>query len=957
MHPRFSYLVAGAIASIFVAHPAEAATSSPMRLHSKKQNLCLDPPGTDGGWPGSGATGGVAKCTPGRDTYFVHTPAGELRNELKGHCLDAGGRLAPCDGGGGQRWTIVPRGGGWFALKNNGAACMTASSGPVGAANCDGPGDELLWSWESTGMALVHTHEVERKIVAGDGLCLGITADSTAPGAAVVRASCANTGARWQLVDSGDHLEGLGDPLVYIRSRHSGLCLDVPNGSDRSGVLLQQWTCNSQSPQRFALLDEAGRVKLMTDDGLCLEFDGDGVGARLRQTTCTAGPFAAHQRFDVTGRRPQRLRNKANDLCLDAPMWAGGDGQMSVAPCDDGRDQLFVRNTDWELVSLAQGKCLDVAGLDAPSGAQVNLWKCENDDDQRWTFGGTEAEIKNKRSGLCLDLPGYVGKTGDPVKLYACDGGPDQRWSWDETSSVTPPAPPRTLAFTAPVAGKDRLCAAWGQLCVRGDFAASSDPSLFTASGDVAVETPLGIWTLQDANLSVDLKAPKIAGSALVTFPALGLMSKVINTAVQAEILIGPGDVQMMPVGKSVHASGAATFARDPDRFYVYARLAGATKVKLPGGASTIELGPDSVLLVEPSAPTVYVEGGIIKALPIPQLTAFDAIGFSLGPCFTRVLTNPLRGPDGKEGPRSVCGHILASATISYKLLAGTGTLVVDIDADRDGVTVFDGDANDYRVAYDGSAQVDKAILDLPLGGASIYFDGKAQRLDLAATGARSNLFAGTPLAPLNTGGLLSSVQLGIDSIRQDFWLRVGSATILGWQATDIAAQMGWDGASFVQATAQAKFSLPLKAGTVSLDGVFKTASDWSIEGKGALDFAGKAKLAAATVTLADDGMAVKGDAEFGGIGPFAIQGKVTSGSSFSLSASVTAKGTAKAGIDLASAEGTATLTIDQDGARARFKGKAKLAGVSLAGLDLAIASDGTIKVDFGLTTVEIKLS
>ena len=81
-------------------------------------------------------------------------------------------------------------------------------------------------------------------------------------------------------------------------------------------------------------------------------------------------------------------------------------------------------------------------GLRRRAGGELDVYRCESLDDQRWKMvprGHGTFELRNVKRGLCLDVNGRAGARGDDVLLWACDGAADQLWSFE---AYTPPPRP-----------------------------------------------------------------------------------------------------------------------------------------------------------------------------------------------------------------------------------------------------------------------------------------------------------------------------------------------------------------------------------------------------------------------------------------------------------------------------------------------------------------------------------
>jgi hypothetical protein len=111
--------------------------------------------------------------------------------------------------------------------------------------------------------------------------------------------------------------------------------------------------------------------------------------------------------------------------------------------CNDDPDHVWSFTSEGELRNTLNDTCLDAAGYKGEQGANVDVFRCENLDDQRWKLvprGQGTFELRNVKRGLCLDVNGRAGGRGDDVLLWACDGGADQLWSFEAYAPGPRPA-------------------------------------------------------------------------------------------------------------------------------------------------------------------------------------------------------------------------------------------------------------------------------------------------------------------------------------------------------------------------------------------------------------------------------------------------------------------------------------------------------------------------------------
>ncbi len=97
---------------------------------------------------------------------------------------------------------------------------------------------------------------------------------------------------------------------------------------------------------------------------------------------------------------------------------------------------------------VGSGRCVDVPNSTTTNGTQVQLWDCNGNATQRWTYtsskqlmvygnkcldangrGTTNGTITGVQSGLCLDANGAATGNGTKLILWACNGGNNQKWT------------------------------------------------------------------------------------------------------------------------------------------------------------------------------------------------------------------------------------------------------------------------------------------------------------------------------------------------------------------------------------------------------------------------------------------------------------------------------------------------------------------------------------------------
>src|SRR4051812_29560979 len=81
-----------------------------------------------------------------------------------------------------------------------------------------------------------------------------------------------------------------------------------------------------------------------------------------------------------------------------------------------------------QLQNRQSHECLDVTGARTYNGAEVKIWRCVNEANQRWTptTPGTYTQLQVEHSGKCLSIQGVHSNAN--VVQDVCEGRGDQLW-------------------------------------------------------------------------------------------------------------------------------------------------------------------------------------------------------------------------------------------------------------------------------------------------------------------------------------------------------------------------------------------------------------------------------------------------------------------------------------------------------------------------------------------------
>ncbi|WP_433223354.1 PQQ-dependent sugar dehydrogenase [Dactylosporangium sp. CS-047395] len=118
----------------------------------------------------------------------------------------------------------------------------------------------------------------------------------------------------------------------------------------------------------------------------------------------------------------------ASGRCLDVTGRSHTDKTaINIYDCNGQDNQAWTYTAAGELRVYDQPKCLDVAGQDTTSPATAQLYTCNGGANQQWRLNA-DGTIVGVQSGLCLDVTGAATANSTPVNLWTCNGQSNQQW-------------------------------------------------------------------------------------------------------------------------------------------------------------------------------------------------------------------------------------------------------------------------------------------------------------------------------------------------------------------------------------------------------------------------------------------------------------------------------------------------------------------------------------------------
>ena len=114
--------------------------------------------------------------------------------------------------------------------------------------------------------------------------------------------------------------------------------------------------------------------------------------------------------------------------CIDDPNSSTTNGtQMQLFDCNGNANQRWTY-TGSKQFTLFGNKCLDASGRGTTNGTPVIIWDCNGQTNQQWNVN-SNGTITGVQSGLCLDATGAVTANGTKIIIWSCNGGSNQQWS------------------------------------------------------------------------------------------------------------------------------------------------------------------------------------------------------------------------------------------------------------------------------------------------------------------------------------------------------------------------------------------------------------------------------------------------------------------------------------------------------------------------------------------------
>ncbi|MBB2741883.1 UNVERIFIED_ORG: hypothetical protein FHR35_001703 [Microbispora rosea subsp. rosea] len=122
------------------------------------------------------------------------------------------------------------------------------------------------------------------------------------------------------------------------------------------------------------------------------------------------------------------LRNVNAGRCLDVPNLSQTNGtQLQLWDCNGQTNQQWTYTSSRQL-QVYGNKCLDAEAAGTANGTRAIIWDCNGQANQQWNVNA-DGTVTGVQSGLCLEASNFGTSNGTKVQLWSCTGTTSQKWT------------------------------------------------------------------------------------------------------------------------------------------------------------------------------------------------------------------------------------------------------------------------------------------------------------------------------------------------------------------------------------------------------------------------------------------------------------------------------------------------------------------------------------------------
>jgi hypothetical protein len=230
------------------------------------------------------------------------------------------------------------------------------------------------------------------------------------------------------------------DPYVTATLKNNGTTrFALKGGNAQSGGLTTLW--DGPLPPGYSPMKKQGAIVLGSGGDCCKP----GGGANLSAGTFYEGAMVSGYPSDATenavqaninsagyarspgGQQGQQIEGAQSGRCVEVPNAATISGtQVQLWDCNGQPQQSWTYTSSGQL-TVYGSKCLDAFGQGTSPGTAVIIWDCHGGTNQQWNINA-DGTVVGVQSGLCLDAYGQGTANGTQIILWSCNGQANQQW-------------------------------------------------------------------------------------------------------------------------------------------------------------------------------------------------------------------------------------------------------------------------------------------------------------------------------------------------------------------------------------------------------------------------------------------------------------------------------------------------------------------------------------------------
>jgi hypothetical protein len=214
----------------------------------------------------------------------------------------------------------------------------------------------------------------------------------------------------------------------------------IKGGNAQTGTLTTLW--DGALPPGYSPMRKQGAIILGSGGDCCKP----GGGANLSAGTFYEGAMVTGYPTDATenavqaniiaagyaatpgNQQGRQIVGGQSGRCVDVPGASTSNGaQIQLWDCHGNTNQRWTHTASRQL-TVYGNKCLDASGQGTSNGTRVVIWDCNGQANQQWNVN-SNGTITGVQAGLCLDASGLGTANGTLIHLWACHGGANQQWS------------------------------------------------------------------------------------------------------------------------------------------------------------------------------------------------------------------------------------------------------------------------------------------------------------------------------------------------------------------------------------------------------------------------------------------------------------------------------------------------------------------------------------------------